>query len=310
MKIIGKTWRVICQIDIQCTTGTYFSGKFYDFCVYFLQIILTTRWWQNHVRVFWVGCDLGNPSAVPHKGTTTLKCFSHFSWIKVLGFTSDHFYERIKKERMQAALYRPQVKLHAEFAMFQCWPMQIADDISFNLYAARTQNYIDRSCGKIENKKLNLRISCQEIWNFFVLFCSKRIKKNYENIFHRKNGIDQKPIQNPITVETSFWWCHRINSTAKCEVCCIHGVASIRIARASSFVSFPLRLNLAPIHISSSSVAQPGQVGNAEKFRIGVRILCETFNVCMLKETNEKKRWLTSWYSVKVKFSHFVWSVV
>lgn len=41
---------------------------------------LTTRWRQDHIWIFWIGGNLGNPSTVTQKFTFTLECFCHFSF--------------------------------------------------------------------------------------------------------------------------------------------------------------------------------------------------------------------------------------
>lgn len=130
---VHRTWYVVWHVDVLFTTGTLFRSKLNGFFLFFSKNLLTTRWWQDHVWIFWVGCDLGNPSAMSHKGSTSLKCFSHFSWIKFLRFTSDHFHKRIEKERRQHCIDRKSsYTLNSPSCRFsvQYWPMQRPDDIS------------------------------------------------------------------------------------------------------------------------------------------------------------------------------------
>lgn len=92
-----------------------------EFCWKYYEKLLTTRWRQDHVGIFWIGCDLRDPSAVTHKGTTTLKCFSHFLvlWIfSSLAMSKLHVYSlpRANVKRKTTALQSLQVELHAEFA--------------------------------------------------------------------------------------------------------------------------------------------------------------------------------------------------
>lgn len=68
---VRSTWHIIWTFE-QPALNLIFNDFF------FKKNELTTRWRQDHIRVFWIGCNLCNPSTVTQKGTTSLKCFSHF----------------------------------------------------------------------------------------------------------------------------------------------------------------------------------------------------------------------------------------
>lgn len=75
----GSLWQIA---QLHTLPAHFLHGIFLWFFLWiFSKKILTTRWWQDHIRIFWIGCDLGDPTAMSHKGTTTLKCFSHFFFI-------------------------------------------------------------------------------------------------------------------------------------------------------------------------------------------------------------------------------------
>lgn len=136
----GSVWH-IASVCLWTHTHHYrhtFCNKT-DFCGKFQENLLTTRWRQDHVWVFWVGCDLGDPSAVTHKGTTTLKCLSHFLvlWIfSSLAMSKLHVYSlpRANVKRKTTALQSLQIELHAEFAPHKYTRTETERDLYARMY--------------------------------------------------------------------------------------------------------------------------------------------------------------------------------
>lgn len=112
----GSIWQIAPMYQLHRHTLSYLVYSFFS------KQLLTTRWWQKHIRVFWICCDLGDPSAMPHKGTSTLKCFSHVYFVFCFLFRKN-FYPRLftltsesKKKGDSAALTRSHHSTAGEFA--------------------------------------------------------------------------------------------------------------------------------------------------------------------------------------------------